>query len=108
VRALMGGGPNEVPERYALGDPLRRVPVQMPVLLVHGTLDATVSVKLSRRYADAARAAGGQVELVEIPGEAGRHRAHIDPRGDAWAIVTRWLARSPAPAAATAAAAPHP
>ena len=52
----------------------------MPVLLVHGVLDETVSVRLSRDYAAAALAAGGEVELVEIEGEAGRHRAHIDPR----------------------------
>jgi acetyl esterase/lipase len=88
VRALMGGSPEEYPERYAAGDPMDAIPLSMPVLLVHGTRDETVSVELSRTYADAARAAGGEVELVEIPGEAGRHRAHIDPRGEAWAAVT--------------------
>jgi acetyl esterase/lipase len=94
VRALMGGSPEELPERYAAGDPMRLLPLSMPALLVHGTLDETVSVKLSRRYERAARAAGSQVDLVEVPGEAGRHRAHIDPRGAAWAEVTR---RLPAP-----------
>jgi acetyl esterase/lipase len=91
ARALMGGGPEEVPERYAVGDPVALVPPQMPVLLVHGVLDEVVSVKLSRSYADAARAAGAAVELVEIEGQDGRHRAHIDPRGSAWSAVTRRL-----------------
>ena len=95
VRALMGGSPEELPERYAVGDPMRLLPLSVPALLVHGTLDDTVSVKLSRNYERAARAAGGQVELVEVPGEAGRHRAHIDPRGLAWAEVTRRLPRRP-------------
>ncbi|HEY2141667.1 MAG TPA: prolyl oligopeptidase family serine peptidase [Solirubrobacteraceae bacterium] len=95
ARALMGGGPEELPERYAVGDPLGQVPLEIPVLLVHGVLDETVSVKLSRRYADAASAAGGEVELVEIDGDAGRHRAHIDPRGIAWAAVVRWLEAPP-------------
>jgi dipeptidyl aminopeptidase/acylaminoacyl peptidase len=63
------------------------------VLLVHGVLDETVSVRLSRDYASAALAAGGEVELVEIEGEAGRHRAHVDPRGTAWTAVRRWLDR---------------
>ncbi len=90
-RALMGGSPEEVPERYALGDPLCHVPLELPVLLVHGVLDETVSVELSRNYADAARAAGGEVELVEIEGEAGSHRAHIDPRGEAWGAVVQRL-----------------
>ena len=93
VRALMGGSPEELPERFALGDPLALVPLAAPALLVHGRLDETVSVKLSRSYARASRAAGGVVELVEIDGPAGRHRAHIDPRGAAWAAVTDWLAR---------------
>jgi acetyl esterase/lipase len=88
ARALMGGAPEEYPERYAAGDPMRLLPLSMPALLVHGTLDETVSVELSRNYARAARAAHSAVELVEIPGAAGRHRAHIDPRGEAWAAVT--------------------
>ncbi|MCW3027406.1 MAG: Lipase/esterase [Solirubrobacterales bacterium] len=92
ARALMGGGPEELPDRYAVGDPIALVPPDAPVLLVHGVLDEVVSVMLSRSYADAARAAGGEVELVELAGEAGRHRAHLDPRGAAWAAVTRRLA----------------
>jgi acetyl esterase/lipase len=97
VRALMGGSPERLPERYEAADPLRRVPLALPVLLVHGVLDETVSVQLSRNYARAAQAAGGEVELVEIEGEAGGHRAFIDPRGSAWAPVIAWLQR-PAPA----------
>jgi acetyl esterase/lipase len=91
AQALMGGSPQERPERYAAGDPMRLLPLRMPALLVHGTLDETVSVELSRSYARAARAAGADVELVEIAGAAGRHRAHVDPRGEAWAAVTARL-----------------
>jgi dipeptidyl aminopeptidase/acylaminoacyl peptidase len=91
VTALMGGSPQEVPERYAAADPLGHVPIDTHVLLVHGVLDATVSVGLSRRYARSAQTAGGSVELVEIDGEAGGHRAHIVRRGAAWAAVTRRL-----------------
>jgi acetyl esterase/lipase len=91
VRQLMGGSPEESPDRYDVGDPMRLVPPTMPALIVHGTVDETVSVKLSRGYVERARAAGGEVELVEIAGEAGGHRAHIDPRGQAWTAVTRWL-----------------
>jgi acetyl esterase/lipase len=91
ARALMGGAPEELPERYAIGDPLRLLPAATPVLLVHGTLDETVSVELSRSYARGALAAGGEVELVEVQGEAGRHRAHLDPRGAAWGQVAQRL-----------------
>lgn len=92
VRALIGGSPEELPERYAVADPMAAVPLALPVLLVHGTEDRIVSVKLSRAYARTAQAAGAPVQLVEVPGPAGLHRAHIDPRGAAWAPVVRWLA----------------
>jgi acetyl esterase/lipase len=92
VRVLMGGSPQEVPQRYALGDPVALVPVAAPVLLVHGISDETVSIELSRSYARASRQAGGEVELVEIAGPAGRHRAAIDPRSEAWRAVRGRLA----------------
>jgi acetyl esterase/lipase len=91
AKALMGGGPEQVPDRYAVGDPLALVPLDLPVLLVHGVLDETVSIELSRRYTRDSQQAGGAVELVEIAGDAGRHRTHIDPRGHAWAAVVQWL-----------------
>ena len=92
VGTLLGGGPDEVPERYAVADPIAQVPLALPVLLVHGTDDATVSVRRSRDYAQAALERGGQVDLVEIPGPAGAHRKHIDPTGESWNAITAWLA----------------
>jgi acetyl esterase/lipase len=91
VRALMGGSPERVPERFAAADPIRHVPLAMPVLLVHGVIDEVVSVNISRSYAAAALAAGGELELVEIDGEAGAHRAHIYPSGPTWDAVIGWL-----------------
>lgn len=94
VHRLLGGGPRDVPDRYALVSPIRRVPLSVPALLVHGADDRTVNVSQSRRYASAARAAGAHVELVE---PVAGHRDHVDPRSAAWAAVT---ARLPALAAA--------
>jgi len=91
VRSLMGGSPGELPERYALSDPLALAPPPAPVLLVHGVADATVSVQLSRSYARRGEQLGAAVELVEIEGSAGGHRAHIDPRGSAWSTAAQWL-----------------
>jgi acetyl esterase/lipase len=92
VGMLMGGSPADFHARYAVADPILAVPLQINVLLVHGTDDQTVSVRRSRDYATAARAAGGSVDLIEIPGQAGAHRRHIDPRGPAWSVVPPWLA----------------
>jgi acetyl esterase/lipase len=105
VRELMGGSPDEVPERYAAGDPMRLLALQIPTLIVHGVNDETVSIELSRSYAEAARAAGDEVELVEIAGPAGSHRAHLDPRGAGWAaVIERLEPAAPIPATASAAA----
>jgi len=93
VGLLMGGAPERWPERYALADPIAAVPLAIPVLLVHGTDDATVSVRRSRHYAQAAHARGGQVELIEIAGAAGAHSRHVDPAGESWQAVARWLER---------------
>ena len=89
ARALMGGGPGDVPERYRQADPVRRVPLPLPVLLVHAADDATVSVARSREYARLAVAQGGDVALVEPP--TGGHRAPIDPTTPAWAAAAEWL-----------------
>jgi acetyl esterase/lipase len=96
VGVLMQGSPADLPDRYAIADPILAVPLRIPVLLVHGTDDQTVSVRRSRDYAAAARAAGGSVDLVEIPGQAGEHRRHIDPCGASLAVVLPWLAATPA------------
>ena len=63
----------------------------LPVLLVHGAEDETVPVERSREYAEAARAAGGDVELIEPPATA--HRAFVDPRSEAWRIAAEWILR---------------
>jgi acetyl esterase/lipase len=89
ARELLGGSAAEVPERYAQADPMRLVPLGIPILLVHGAEDATVPVKRSRRFAEAARAAGDDVTLIEP--NPGGHRTHVDPRTEAWQIAASWI-----------------
>ena len=88
---LMGGSPADVPERYATADPMQLIPAPVPVRLVHGAEDATVPVRRSREYLQAARAAGADVELVEP--SPGGHRVHPDPRSAAWAAAVEFLFR---------------
>lgn len=87
---LLGGGPAQVPERWAQADPIRRIPLGVPVGLVHAVGDETVSIERSRAYLAAALAAGDEVSLTEAPGG---HRDLIDPGSRAWTIATQWLAR---------------
>jgi len=79
--ALLGGTFDEVPDRFEQADPVRRVPLGVPVTIVHPAGDATVPVKRSRDYAERARAAGVEVELIE---PHGGHREVIDPGHRAW------------------------
>lgn len=85
VHAFLGGSPAEVPERYAAADPMQRLPVRVPVRLVHGDADQLVPVSFSQRYADAAVAAGDRTRL-EVPLDTG-HFALIDPQSAAWPAV---------------------
>ncbi|HET8755983.1 MAG TPA: prolyl oligopeptidase family serine peptidase [Solirubrobacteraceae bacterium] len=79
VRQLLGGSPDEVPERYAAATP--RPPAGMPLLLVHGVLDEDVPVELSRDF--------GAGDVVIVPDEG--HMEHLDPRSQCWRAVIEWL-----------------
>jgi len=88
ARLLLGGTPGEVPDRWTQADPMRRIPLGVPVDLVHARDDATVSADRSRAYAHAAQAAGADVRLAVPPGG---HRAPIDPSSAAWHAAAKWL-----------------
>jgi acetyl esterase/lipase len=82
VRSLMGGGPDEVPERYAVADPAALPPPDVPVTLIHGSADDQVPVEMSRAIPWGT--------LVEIPGAG--HFDLIDPQSPVWPRVTAVLA----------------
>lgn len=106
VHDLVGGTREQVPQRYELANPLRRLPLGVPTLLVHGDADEVVPVQRSRDFAAAAREAGDEVEMVEHPG--GDHMAVADIRTAGWAVTVRWLGErgwAPTPLAAAAAGA---
>jgi acetyl esterase/lipase len=90
VTDLLGGAPLQVPDRYALADPIDHVPLPMPVVCVHSHSDDTVPFSQSETYVAAARAAGADIELVEVEGS---HMAHRDPASKAWTAVLDVLPR---------------
>jgi acetyl esterase/lipase len=85
VAALLGGGPSDVPDRYRAADPAARLPLGVRQLLVHGSEDDVVPASLAREYAARARAAGDEVELVDIPGAD--HFDVVDGTHPAWLTV---------------------
>jgi pimeloyl-ACP methyl ester carboxylesterase len=84
VAALLGGGPDDVPERYAAADPAAFGPPAAPVTVVHGDRDIRVPITMSRGY----RMPPGS-RLVEVPGAD--HFALIDPASAAWPAVVHAL-----------------
>jgi len=85
VEPLLGGPATEVPARYAAASPIERVPLGVPLRLLHGRLDSIVPLAQSERFAAAARATGDDAR-VEIIEEAG-HFALIAPFAPAWREV---------------------
>jgi len=85
VAELLGGTPQEQPERYHQASPIELLPLGVPEWLLHGTKDDVVPIELSRRFQAAAAAAGDDARLIELP-DAG-HFELIDPRTHAWAQV---------------------
>ncbi|MEU7587867.1 alpha/beta hydrolase [Micromonospora sp. NPDC049230] len=89
VAALLGGGPAEVPDRYAATDPRLLVPTRTRTVVVHGSEDQQVPVEMSRGFVAAATAAGSDISLVELPGC--EHFGLIDPESTAWPRVVAEL-----------------
>ena len=84
---LMGGTPEEVPERYTVGSPAERLPLGVPQTLFHGLDDDVVPASESSDYAAAAEAAGDRASFVPI--DRANHFSLIDPDHPAWSEVIR-------------------
>lgn len=84
---LMGGGPDDQPDRYAAADPALLVPAPVPVVLVHGTEDDRVPVEISHSYAVLAAGSGHPATVEELTGVG--HFELIDPLDDAFETVLR-------------------
>ncbi len=87
VADLLGGSPDQVPERYATADPARSLPLGVPQALVHGGRDDIVPLDLSRAYAAAAQRAGDRVRLRELPDAD--HFDVIAATSPAWAVIVQ-------------------
>jgi acetyl esterase/lipase len=88
TQALLGGEPDEVPERYAAADPAERLSATTPcdLVVLHGLDDDVVPVANSRGLA----ARHPEVDLHELDGVD--HMAVIDPRSRAFPVLLGTLA----------------
>ena len=71
----------ELPERYAVADPVALVPTGAPTTCVHGEHDEDVPLSQSQTYV---AAAGSGARLVRFDGG---HDEHLDPGSEACAAM---------------------
>ena len=84
VGKLMGGSPEEFPERYAAGSVANRIPQRTPQIAVIGRYDETWR-PVGVRYAMAAAKQDAPIEVIDAP-ESG-HFEMIDPDSTTWPLV---------------------
>jgi acetyl esterase/lipase len=85
TQGLLGAEPDADPDLYVAASPIRRLPLGLPALLIHGDEDDRVPIEQSRSYAAAARAAGDDCALRELTDTD--HFQLIDPAAAAWALT---------------------
>ncbi len=83
IARLLGGSPDEVPERWDQASPRMHLPLGFRYVLACGTAD--VHWEANDEMAAAGRASGDEVELLPLP-KAG-HFELVDPMADEWGVV---------------------
>jgi acetyl esterase/lipase len=85
VADLLGGSPQDLPERYRSASPIELVPLGVAQRVLHGDNDDIVPLEISRRYVAAAKKSGDDSKLIEVAGAG--HFELVDPRSSAWPVV---------------------
>ena len=85
VRQLLGGTPDQVPQRYAATSPIELLPISVAQRMVHGTADNIVPFEMSERFVKASRNA----KLIALKGAG--HFELIDPRSREWPAVQKTI-----------------
>jgi pimeloyl-ACP methyl ester carboxylesterase len=84
IAGLMGGSPDDVPQRYQWADPVQNGPGDVPQLLLFGKYDDDWN-PAGERYLAAARQRGDDVSTI-VAEESG-HFEMIDPDSTTWPLV---------------------
>lgn len=85
VYDLMGGRPQDLPDRYKAGNPGDLLPFQVPQLLIQGSADDQIPPELPWRWADMSRRLGDSATVNIIP--SADHLDVVDPDSRAWGAV---------------------
>ena len=84
IDGLMGGSPEEYPDRYRWGDPMQLVPEDVPQMIIVGKRDRRWAPS-GLKYFKVAEERGDSIRLIEAT-ESG-HLEVIDPDSSSWNLV---------------------
>ncbi|KXP03598.1 alpha/beta hydrolase family protein [Tsukamurella pseudospumae] len=90
VLRVMGGTPEQYPDRYLLVDPLERMDPRVPVVAITGTDDTVVPPREAAEYVETLRQKGGSTALIEIP-QTG-HAEVVDVSKPWWPMIESAIA----------------
>lgn len=90
AQQLLGGRPEDLPERYQEGSPVALLPLGVPQVLINGTHDTVVPAAYIERYARTAAAAGDDVRVKILPDTG--HFEIIVPGTAVWPAVKNAIA----------------
>jgi acetyl esterase/lipase len=85
IEDVMGGKPNQFPERYAQASAIKLLPLGLPQLIVWGHEDDVVPMSLGMSYTRAAKRAGDPVRLMFLPNVG--HFEIASPFSTSWPVV---------------------
>lgn len=85
VYALMGGRPQDLPDRYKAGNPRDLLPFHLPQLLIQGLADDQIPPALPSRWAEMSRRLGDTATVNII--RSADHFDLVDPESQAWGTV---------------------
>jgi acetyl esterase/lipase len=85
VYALMGGSPQDFPDRYKAGSPGDLLPFHVEQVLLQGTADDQIPPELPPRWMEQARRMGDAPTVKMIP--SADHDDVVDPESHAWGAV---------------------
>lgn len=85
TRDFMGGSPENLKNRYEQGSPKSLLPIGVPLVLIHGSLDVNVPIGMSEQFEGTAKFAGDTVLFIPIP-----HAEHFElivPGSAVWPVI---------------------
>ncbi len=85
VSGMLGGTPQQVPERYAQASAINLLPLGIPQLLIWGEYEDFIPLPLAQKYVKAATQAGDAVKVIVVP-EVG-HFDLASPFTASWPVL---------------------